>query len=133
MAIKHDQGKLRMDLIPTAAERAIARALTDGSVKYGDYNYTEGEGLTYSRLYGAARRHLADWWDGNEPDKDSGLSHLDHALACLAMIADLESDKGQYGHLDNRRRRKAKQCTPSAKRTGRGRNRQVKRSQRHSS
>ncbi len=81
---KNDQGKLRMDLIPPEAERALAEVLTHGSEKYGDRNWESG--IRYSRIYGALRRHLLAWIEGELVDKDSGLPPLWHALCCLSFL-----------------------------------------------
>lgn len=84
--LKYDQDKPDLSLIPAAAMHAIARALGHGEKKYGRYNYTKG--FTASRLVAACLRHLYAWMAGQEQSKDSesGLSHLDHALATLAML-----------------------------------------------
>lgn len=41
-----------------------------------------------SIYYDACRRHLGAWFEGEERDPDSGLPHLAHALACLAILVD---------------------------------------------
>lgn len=81
---KNDQGKLRMDLVPVTAMRAMARGFGYGADKYEAWNWTKG--LSTGRLYGALLRHLTAWWDGEEMDQESGLSHLDHVLCCAAML-----------------------------------------------
>ena len=81
---KHDSGKLRFDLIPTQAEEALASVLTFGADKYEDRNWEKG--LKWSRVYGAARRHMNEYWKGNDADPESGMPHLWHALCCLAFL-----------------------------------------------
>lgn len=81
---KNDQGKLRMELVPVTAINAMARGFGYGADKYEAYNWTKG--LSTSRLYAATMRHLTAWWDGEEMDPESGLSHLDHILCCVAML-----------------------------------------------
>ena len=88
MSVKHDQGKPRLGLIPTEAMLAAGRALTYGVDKYSDYNYKNGEGLDWNRYYDALLRHLFAWIGGEENDKESKLSHLDHVMACSSMLAD---------------------------------------------
>lgn len=85
---KHDQGKLRMDLIPPEAERALAEVLTYGANKYEDRNWEKG--IKYSRIYAALRRHLLAWVEGEEIDPESKLSHLSHAFCCLAFLVTYE-------------------------------------------
>lgn len=82
--VKFDGNKLRFDLVPAEAEEAIARVLTAGAKKYGDRNWENG--LAYSRLYGALRRHLLKWWKGQERDEESGDEELAHVLTNAAML-----------------------------------------------
>ena len=89
---KHDAEKTRLDLIPTEAIEEIGRAFTHGGKEYGAYNFRGG--IAFSRLYGAALRHLNAFWGGEDIDKDSGLPHL--ALAgseiCMLIAMDAEQD-----------------------------------------
>lgn len=99
-ARKYDEDKLRYDLIPSEAERLIAAAMSFGAVLYGEQNWLglfdstlspEVRAKNRARLYGALRRHLEPLVDSgftaDAPDKSSGLPHLSHALASLAMLA----------------------------------------------
>jgi len=82
--IKHDESKRRMDLVPTSLISSVARILEFGASKYGDNNWREG--LKWSRVYAALQRHLADFWDGNDLDSESGLPHLYHAACNIAFL-----------------------------------------------
>lgn len=91
---KHDNGKLRMDLIPPEAEHALAAVLTHGAKKYADHNWEKG--IAYSRVYGAIRRHLLAWVEAHQGDDDywdseSGLPHLWHAFCELAFLITYEA------------------------------------------
>jgi len=98
-AVKHDAGKPRLGLFPTQAILAGGRALTYGVDKYEDFNYKKGKGLDWNQYYDALLRHLFAWIGGEENDKESGLRHTDHVMACCAMLADaVESNIGK----DNR-------------------------------
>lgn len=95
---KHDDGKVDLTLVPLIALESEARALMFGEKKYGRYNYTAG--FESSRLTAAALRHLYAYVNGVDVDPESGLLHLGHARACLAMHLHCE----QLGTLrDNRR------------------------------
>jgi hypothetical protein len=95
-AIKLDSGKPRLGLFPTEAIMAGGRALTYGVDKYADYNYKQGKGLDWNRYYDALLRHTFAWIGGEEYDKESGLRHTDHMMACCAMLADaVESGIGK--------------------------------------
>lgn len=82
---KYDGGKPDLSLLPKAGLEAAARAFMYGASKYSRNNYKKG--MDWSRLVAAALRHLTAWNDGEVMDQESGLNHLDHALACLHMLA----------------------------------------------
>jgi hypothetical protein len=64
-----------------------AAAFADGAEKYGPYNWREAR-ISASTYYAAALRHMMAWWDGEEVAQDSGVHHLGHAAACIAMLLD---------------------------------------------
>jgi hypothetical protein len=61
--------------------------MQEGARKYGRHNY-RAVGVRASVYYDAAMRHLMAWWEGEDIDPESGLSHLVKAIACLAVIRD---------------------------------------------
>jgi hypothetical protein len=81
---KHDRGKLPMHLLSTRAMKGTAAVLRFGANKYGDRNW-EG-GIKYSRIYGALLRHIIAFWEGEESDDETGLSHVDHAACCIMFL-----------------------------------------------
>lgn len=81
---KNDSGKPRLSLVPKEAYWGMAAALTFGAQKYAPDNFKLG--IDYRRISDAALRHITAFMDGEELDPESGLSHLDHALASLAML-----------------------------------------------
>lgn len=83
---KHDQGKPRMELLSTAALTGVANVLTFGAKKYSANDWRGG--FDYSRLIGAALRHILAFNDGEDFDSESGLSHIDHAQACLHFLSE---------------------------------------------
>ncbi len=85
---KNDAGKPRISLIPKDAIWGIARGLSYGEKKYGTHNFRNG--IEYSRLADACLRHLTAWLECENIDSESGNSHLDHALASLAMLKFME-------------------------------------------
>jgi hypothetical protein len=61
-----------------------------GAEKYGEHNWSEHAGRwAWTQLVASALRHIYAWMRGEDLDKESGLSHLAHALANLAMLLDL--------------------------------------------
>lgn len=89
--VKHDVGKLRLDLIPPEAMRAMGDVLTYGADKYGDRNWEKG--ISADRVYAALLRHLLAWREGEATDPESGLPHLAHALTNAGMLVALERRK----------------------------------------
>lgn len=79
--------KLPFHLWPETATALGCLALLDGACKYGRSNF-RAIGVRASIYYDACRRHLNAWFEGENTDPDSGLPHLAHALACLAILVD---------------------------------------------
>lgn len=82
--------KLPLHLWPTTATALGSLALLDGCLKYGRSNFRV-MGVRSSIYYDAALRHLMAWFEGEDSAPDSGLPHLGHALACLAIIVDAQA------------------------------------------
>lgn len=87
-AMKYDAGKTRYDLIPVEPLQRLAEVFTYGADKYSDRNWEKG--LTYSRVYAATQRHLNAFWGGEYNDKESGLSHLSHAMCGIMFLQEYE-------------------------------------------
>lgn len=87
--VKFDQGKRRVDLVPTEAINALADVLTAGAVKYGRDNWRKG--MDWSRVYGAAQRHMLAFWGGDDIDEESGMPHLWHALTNMAFLVSYQA------------------------------------------
>lgn len=86
---KDDGAKLRHDLIPPEAVEALAEVLTFGATKYGDRNWEKG--MRWGRCFAALMRHLWKWWRREAVDPETGMSHLWHAMACLAFLIAYEA------------------------------------------
>lgn len=93
---KDDVGsrKIPFHLWPETASILGSLAMLDGQLKYGRMNWRPC-GARASVYYSAARRHLNAWWEGEDIDPDSGLPHMAHALACIAILI----DTGAMGNL----------------------------------
>jgi hypothetical protein len=79
--------KPQLDLVPTSLDLYAALAFEDGARKYGPFNWREKS--VRARIYaGAARRHIGAWLDREEVADDSGIPHLAHAAASLAILID---------------------------------------------
>jgi len=81
---KDDGEKIRTDQAPIGALMGTAQVLTFGAKKYAPRNWEKG--IEYSRVYGAALRHLFAWFEGQDLDPETGLSHLHHASCCVMFL-----------------------------------------------
>lgn len=65
----------------------VGVAMMEGARKYGRFNYREA-GVRASVYYDATMRHLMSWYEGEDIDPDSGLSHITKAIASLTVLRD---------------------------------------------
>jgi hypothetical protein len=79
--------KLPFHLWPESATAFGCLGLLDGALKYGRTNW-RSSGVKISIYIDALRRHSAAFFEGEWADPDSGLPHLSHMLACIAIICD---------------------------------------------
>jgi hypothetical protein len=85
--------KLPLRLVPPVAMARLAEALANGAEKYGPYNW-RSKGVSLSVYLEASLRHTFAYMDGEDYAEDSGVHHLAHAMACLAIVFDaMELDK----------------------------------------
>ena len=87
-AIKFDAEKPPLSLISRTALLEEARVMAFGRDKYGTHNWRNG--MDFSRLMDACLRHVYAFADGEDNDKETGLSHLAHARCCLAFLAEYQ-------------------------------------------
>lgn len=85
-AVKNDQNKPPLSMIPREGLELAAKAFAYGAAKYTRGNFRES-GMAWSRLVDAAMRHLVAMANGEMVDPESGNEHLAHALASLNMLA----------------------------------------------
>lgn len=70
---------------PVIAELGVA--MLEGALKYGRHNY-RSIGVRASVYYDATCRHIDSFWEGEDIDPDSGLSHITKAIASLVVLRD---------------------------------------------
>lgn len=88
--------KSPMSVISGVVLMEVALGFMEGALKYGRHNY-RAAGIRASVYYDATMRHLMQWWEGEDLDPDSGLSHITKAICSLivlrdAMIQDMITD-----------------------------------------
>lgn len=79
--------KVGMHYIPNAVLLQLSLAMKEGAGKYGAHNWREHK-IQASEYYDALQRHIMEWWEGADLDKDSDLPNLIKALACLVILQD---------------------------------------------
>lgn len=85
--VKHDQEKPRTDLLDADAILGLSQVLAFGAQKYAAHNWRGG--ISYSRLIGAALRHLLAIMRGEDVDPESGLPHVDHLGCCWMFLSSM--------------------------------------------
>jgi hypothetical protein len=76
-----------LSVVPLRVLGGIALAMLEGARKYGRHNYRVS-GVRASVYLDALGRHMAAWWEGQDIDPDSGLNHIDKAIASLVVLRD---------------------------------------------
>lgn len=76
-----------LSVIPLTVLYELGLAMLEGARKYGRHNYRIS-GVRGSVYFDAAHRHLAAWFEGEDTDPDSGLSHITKAIASLTVLRD---------------------------------------------
>jgi hypothetical protein len=79
--------KVPMSTVPVPVMMEVGLAMLEGALNYGRHNYRE-TGVRASVYYDATWRHLGAWWEGEDIDPKSQLSHITKAIACLTVLRD---------------------------------------------
>lgn len=79
--------KSPMSTVSASVMAEVGVAMMEGALKYGRHNY-RGVGVRASVYYDATIRHLFSWWEGEDVDPDSGMSHITKAIASLTVLRD---------------------------------------------
>ena len=73
--------------LPQNVMAEVGVAMLEGALKYGRHNYRV-LGVRASVYYDATCRHIDSWWEGEDIDPDSKLSHITKAISSLVVIRD---------------------------------------------
>jgi hypothetical protein len=79
--------KASLSCVSSPVLMELGIAMQEGACKYGRHNYRV-IGVRGSVYYDATLRHLMSWWEGEDIDPDSGLSHITKAIASLVVLRD---------------------------------------------
>lgn len=79
--------KAPLSTVSAAVLAEVGVAMLEGASKYGRHNY-RAAGVRASVYYDATMRHLMAWWEGEDTDPDSGMSHITKAITSLVVLRD---------------------------------------------
>ena len=79
--------KVAMSCVPMPVLNELALAMMEGAIKYGSHNYRDTPILA-STYFDAVNRHMNAWWEGENVDPGSGISHVTKAIASLVVLRD---------------------------------------------
>lgn len=79
--------KMSMACVPAPVLAEVAIGMHEGALKYGRHNYRSIK-VRSSVYYDATMRHLFDWWEGEDIDPLSDLSHVTKAITSLVVLRD---------------------------------------------
>ena len=85
MTLKYDKDKPRWSLLPFKEAEEVVDVLTIGAKKYADDNWKTVPDRQ-DRYFSACLRHMTAWKIGELIDKETGRSHLAHAVCCLLFM-----------------------------------------------
>lgn len=83
-ALRFDGGKSRVDLIDPGFILRLGEHYGVGAKKYSEYNWQKG--MSFSRCYASAQRHMLAFWSGEEHDEETGSRHVIAAAWNMAAI-----------------------------------------------
>lgn len=79
--------KVPMSCVPATVIAELGVAMLEGALKYGRHNY-RAVGVRASVYYDAEQRHMKAFWEGEDIDPESRLSHITKAIATLTVLRD---------------------------------------------
>lgn len=79
--------KAPLSCVPAPVLLEVGLGMLEGAIKYGRHNYRETP-VKASTYYDACMRHMMQWWEGEDIDADSELSHVTKAIASLVVLRD---------------------------------------------
>lgn len=85
--------KAPLSVVPMGVVAEIGVGMLEGAAKgYGRHNY-RAVGVRASVYFDATMRHLISWWEGEDIDPDSGMSHITKALTSLTVLRDAQMQR----------------------------------------
>lgn len=79
--------KVPFSVIPWGVIGELGIAMLEGALKYGRHNY-RSVGVRASVYVDASIRHITSFWEGEDIDGPSRISHITKAIASLTVLRD---------------------------------------------
>ena len=98
--LRFNEGKVRMDLMPTNAIKKVAEVFTVGSLKYAPRNWEKG--MNWTTVIASLERHIAKFKSGEDFDEETGLLHMAHAATNALFLLEYYSIYPQGDDRPNR-------------------------------
>jgi hypothetical protein len=76
-------------VMPRWVVMAVGRVMSVGAAKYGKFNYRDSS-IAASTYEDAIERHAALWFDGEDNDPETGVSHLASVIASCLLLMDAQ-------------------------------------------
>jgi hypothetical protein len=100
-SLRYNSDKPSAHHIPPKFIIALADLMTESAKKYSRWNYAKGQPFTTP--YDSLMRHLHEFMDGEDNDRQSKKSHLLHVAAnAMIMWTTQEYRLDKYPELDDR-------------------------------
>lgn len=80
---RYNTGKTKWGLLSWPAVNQLVAVLEFGAKKYDSWNWSKG--LSWSECFESLQRHAIAWYQGEDKDPETGLSHMAHVM-CNAMF-----------------------------------------------
>lgn len=79
--------KVPMSVVSGPVLMEVGLGMLEGALKYGRHNYRDA-GVRASVYYDATMRHLMAWYEGEDIDPASKMSHITKAITSLVVLRD---------------------------------------------
>lgn len=80
--------KVPLSTVPAPVMLEVGLAMMEGARKYGRHNYRVIPVMASTYYDAVMARHMPAWWEGEDTDPDSNLSHITKAIASLVVLRD---------------------------------------------
>lgn len=99
-ALRYDADKSRIDLIDPGFILRLGQHYGVGAKKYAERNWQKG--MSFSRCYASAQRHMLAFWGGEDHDEETGSRHVIAAAWNMAAIDYYLSEPALAEKFDDR-------------------------------